>query len=72
MISEPDNSRRKADARWAIKSPPLLHALDNRFPASQWYAQLPLNDFDMLLISIIPLRAEPMHNLPKGPRYNYW
>jgi hypothetical protein len=48
MIDEPDNTRRKADACWAIKSPPLLHSLDNRFPASQWYTQLPLDDFDIV------------------------
>lgn len=48
MISEPDNTRRRADAYWAIKSPPLLHTMDNRFPDTQWYAQLPLDDFDIV------------------------
>ncbi len=48
MITEPDSSRRRADAYWAIKSQPLLHSLDNRFPDPRWYAQLPLDDFDIL------------------------
>ena len=47
MINDPDTRKRSADAYWAIRSNPLLHTLDNRFPDVQWYAALPLHDFDI-------------------------
>jgi hypothetical protein len=47
MISDPYIKRLRADADWAIRSKPLLHTLDSRFPAAQWYAELPLANFDI-------------------------